>query len=113
MCKSKNPAKKEPQPRQGLIPSRATHMLTEDTDEYSLYNLTGSPVQPLMVSVKVNNVDLKMELDTGASVSIISEATYNHHWPQGQAPALQESHAKLKTYSGEQVAVKGVMDVTV
>ncbi len=44
-------------------------------------------VQPLVVSVKVNNVDLKMELDTGASVSIISEATYNHHWPQGQAPA--------------------------
>ena len=54
-----------------------------------------------------------MELDTGASVSIISEATYNHHWPQRQAPALRESHVKLKTYSGEQVAVKGVMDVTV
>ena len=61
----------------------------------------------------VNNVDLKMELDTGTSVSIISEATYNHHWPQGQAPALRESHVKLKTYSGEQVAVKGVVDVTV
>ena len=105
VCKSKNPAKKEPQPRQGSIPSRATHMLTEDTDEYSLYSLTGSPVQPLVVSVKVNNVDLQMELDTGASVSIISE--------RGQAPALRESHVKLKTYSGEQVAVKGVMDVTV
>ena len=88
-------------------------MLTEDTDEYSLYNLTGSPVQPLVVTVKVNNMDLKMELDTGASVSIISKATYNHHWPQGQALALRESHVKLKTYSGEQVAVKGVMDVTV
>ena len=88
-------------------------MLTEDTDEYSLYNLTGSPVQPLVVTVKVNNMDVKMELDTGASVSIISKATYNHHWPQGQAPALQESHVKLKTYSGKQVAVKGVMDVTV
>ena len=86
---------------QNHLPSRATHMLTEDTDEYSLYNLTRSPVQPLVVSVKVNNVDLKMELDTGASVSIISEATYNHHWPQGQAPALRESHVKLKTYTGE------------
>ena len=63
--------------------------------------------------VKVNNVDLKMELDTGASVSIISEATYNRLWPQGQAPVLQESHVRLKTYSGEQVPVKGVMDVTV
>ena len=54
-----------------------------------------------------------MELDTGASVSIISEATYYQLWPQGQAPVLRESHVKLKTYSGEQVAVKGVMDVTV
>ena len=52
-------------------------MLTEDTDEYSLYNLTGSSVQPLVVTVKVNNVDVKMELDTEASLSIISEAIYN------------------------------------
>ena len=63
-------------------------MLTEYTDEYSLHNLTGSAVQLLVVTVKVNNVDLKMELETGASVSIISEATYNQLWPQGQAPAL-------------------------
>ena len=87
VCKSKNPAKKEPHPRQGATHSRATHMLTEDTDEYSMYSLTGSSAQPLVVTVKVNNVDLKMELDTGASVSIISEATYNHLWPQAQAPA--------------------------
>ena len=63
-------------------------MLSEDTDEYSLYNLTGSAVQPLVVTEKVNNVDLKMELDTGASVLIISEAIYNQLWPQGQIPAL-------------------------
>ena len=113
VCRSKKPVKKEPRPRQDSINSRPTHVLTEDTDEYFLYNLNGSAVQPLVVTVKVNNVDLKMELDTGASVSIISEATYNRLWPQGQAPVLQESHVKLKTYSGEQVAVKGVMDVTV
>ena len=88
MCRSKKPVKKEPRPRLDSINSQATHVLTEDTDEYSLYNLIGSTVQPLAVTVKVNNVDLKMELDTGASVSIISKATYNQLWPQGQVPVL-------------------------
>ena len=96
MCRSKKPVKKEPCPRQDSITSRATHVLTEDTHECSLYNLTGSAVQPLVVTVKVNNVNLKMELDTGASVSIISKANYNQLWPQGQAPILRESHVKLK-----------------
>ena len=57
-------------------------MLTEYINDYSWNNLTGPLVQPLAVSVKVNNMDLVMELDTGASVSIISEAAYNHLWLQ-------------------------------
>ena len=113
MCVEQKTSKKEPRPRQDSINSQATHVLTEETNEYSLCNLNGSAVQPLVVTVKVNNVDLKMDLDTGASVSIISKATYNQLWAQGQAPALRESRIKLKTYSGEQVAVKGVMDVTI
>ena len=113
VCRSIKPVKKEPCTQQDSINSRAAHVLTEDTDEYSLYNLTGSAVQLLVVTVKVNNVNLRMELDTGASVSIINEATYNQLWRQGRAPALRESHVKLKIYSGEQVAVKGVMDVIV
>ena len=42
-----------------------------------MYNLTGPPVKPLVVSVKLNNVDLEIEPDTGASMSSISEATLN------------------------------------
>ena len=36
-------------------------------------NVTGSPVQPLKVTVIVNGANLEMEVDTGASTSIISE----------------------------------------
>ena len=54
-----------------------------------------------------------MELDTGASVSIVSEATFNRLWPQGEAPAMHESQVKLKTYSGEQLTVKGMIEVEV
>ena len=80
MCRSKKQVTKEPHPRQDSMNSQATHVLTEDTDEYSLYNLTGSAIQPLVVTVKINNADLKMELDTVASVSLISKATYNQLW---------------------------------
>ena len=42
-----------------------------------MYNVTWSQVQFLVVSVKVNDMDLVMVLDTGTSVTIMSEATYN------------------------------------
>ena len=50
-----------------------------------------------------------MELDTGASVSIISLATYNHL----QSSPLESSDIKLKTYSGEVNNVLGSIKVKV
>ena len=115
MCKSKSKPTtgKVPHPPQRSTTTRPTNMLLEYTNDYSMYNLTGPPVKPLVVSVKLNNVDFDMELDTGASISIVSEATYNRLWPQGKAPAIQESNVKLKTYSGEQLTVKGVIEAEV
>ena len=52
-------------------------------------------VKPLKVTVSVDNVDLDMEVDTGASVSIISEVTYSRLWPEGQQPSLQGSAITL------------------
>ena len=93
--------------------TRPTNILLDDTDDYSIYNLTGPPVKPLVVSVKLNSVELEMELDTGASISAISEATYNGLRPQGKAPAIQESQVKLKTDSGEQLSMKRAIEVEV
>ena len=61
-----------------------THNVTEYSEDYTMYNLTGVSIKPLKVTVKVNNADLDMEVDTGASVSIISEDTYNRLWPDKQ-----------------------------
>ena len=44
---------------------------------YSLYKMTSRKCDPIMTMVTANEVELKMEVDTGASVSIISEYTYN------------------------------------
>jgi hypothetical protein len=54
-----------------------------------------------------------MEIDTGASVSIISEATYDKLWPKARAPALQDSTARLRTYTGEELRVLGTINVVV
>ena len=78
-----------------------------------MYNFSGVSVKPLKVTVRVNNADLDMEVDTGASVSVISEDTYNRLWPEKQQPSLQESTIILRIYSREQMSVKGSMAVDV
>ena len=50
----------------------------------------------------------RMELDTGASVSLISEATLNKLWPGRTA---LPSSVNLKTYTGEKVSVLGSIRV--
>ena len=54
-----------------------------------------------------------MEVDIGASLSIISEETYSRLWPEKKKPSLEESNITLRTYSGEQLAIKGTLQVDV
>ena len=85
-----------------------------DEVEYPLHALTTGKNHPLTVKVKINNADLQMEVDTGATLSIISKKTYERLWPtQKLAPLLKFSHATLKTYTGEQIKVLGSIDVNV
>ncbi len=47
----------------------------EDSEqEYPLYNLSAGMAQPMKVTVLLNGVETEMELDTGASFTLISEA---------------------------------------
>lgn len=51
-----------------------------------------------------------MELDTGSTISLVSEERYRQLWPDR---TLQMSNAKLQMYSGEQLEVLGSVDTTV
>ena len=84
----------------------------ETTDEqytYTLFNVTTNACKPLQVTVKVNNIDLTMEVDTGASMSLISNATFQKLWPAQSCPTLLPSETKLRTYTGEQIDVLGTI----
>lgn len=61
--------------------------------------------------MQLNQVDLQMEVDTGAAVSVISEKTFQRLWPQESAPVLQPCSATLKTYTGETIQVNGMISV--
>ena len=57
--------------------------------------------QPIILSVMVNNRKLDMELDTGASVSVISEDTYNA--VLRDTVSLVSTDVSLRSYLGEQL----------
>ena len=65
------------------------------------------------MTLSADQADLQMEIDTGASVSVISEETYLSVWPEDQRPVLQKSTAQLRTYSGELMHVCGSITVCV
>ncbi len=64
----------------------------------------------IMLDLTVDTKPLQMELDTGASVSIVSEKTWKTVL---DAPALAVSPIKLKTYTGHQLKVLGQLLVQV
>ena len=54
-----------------------------------------------------------MEIDTGASLSLISEETYQQTWSRDAAPPLLPSQAHLRTYTGETIQTLGRIEVEV
>lgn len=66
--------------------------------------------KPMKVEVKLDGKPLRMELDTGASVSPVSEATFRSLYKYRPIP---QSGVRLRTYSGEMLKVVGETEVLV
>ena len=58
----------------------------------------------------MNGKELSMEVDTGASLSLISETPYKLR-ESNALPELQQTSVKLYTYTGEEINVLGCMNV--
>ena len=63
------------------------------------------------MELSVNGAPLKMEVDTGATLSLLSEVTYKTLWKN--PPKLKPSTTRLRTYSGQQLVVLGTLVVNV
>jgi len=62
----------------------------------------------IYVQLQVAGKTLRMEVDTGAAVSVISEKMVKELWPHAQ---LHPSTVELKTYTGEHLQVVGELVV--
>ena len=71
---------------------------------------TGGSLPPIKVHVLVDNCSVPMEVDTGASVTLISESTFFQLWP---GRGLSETSVRLQTYSKEPLVVMGTTEVDV
>ena len=73
----------------------------------------GPSHRPLKTAVKEEDQNLIMEVDTGASVTVISEATWGRIWPTQPDLPLHLTDVKLRTYTGEAIPVVGKLMVKV
>ena len=83
-----------------------------DTRQYHLDDSTlpKASKSPYLVMLTVDGKQLQSEVDTGASLSLISEETYKEFLPN---MSLQDTTVNLKTYTGTSLKVLGIMHVTV
>ena len=84
-----------------------------DDEAYSMFTVKDQAIDPIFREVLINNVPIKMELDTGASVSVVTHSTYQKIKECSHIQPLQPSTVRLKTYTGEAIAVMGQVPVKV
>ena len=108
MCRSKPKATQQHVPQN----SEKTHKVDVhdpdaeghelDTTEYRLFTVSSQENAPLVIEFAVNGQALKMELDTGASISLISEEQYKQ---LQDVPTLEKSSVILRTYTVENLSI--------
>lgn len=86
----------------------------ENQQSFNMFYVIGQPrAEPICTILKVNNRELKMEVDTGASVSLISQGTFCWLCSEEGAPELQDTQVRLKTYTGECNPLAGAIEVDI
>ena len=60
--------------------------------------------------VDIDGKSVSIEIDTGATISIMSQESYKELWPDRD---LKESKAELRTYSGEYLKILGEIETRV
>jgi len=118
-CRSDVPhIEKERQYKAQKMKSRNVHVVAQNSDEESdsglanleIYSLKNDLKQAIWLTPQVNGQTIRMELDTGSAVSVMSQHEFEKHF---KTTKLKPSPVKLKTYTGEPIIPLGVMPVTV
>jgi len=106
VCRSKakppkSTAAKVPQQQHSLQLDEQSTDSEPECPEYGMHNVTVHHSDPIAATIEINNSKLQMEIDTGASRSIIGEDTFKQLWPEALQPTITPTKVKLRTYTGE------------
>lgn len=86
--------------------------VVEDSVEYEMFHIS-SKIAPYKVDVALEGRETTMEIDTGASVSIINEECFKELSSIGKPLALRKSNVVLSTYTKSQLPLLGMTEVNV
>ena len=88
------------------------HTPTTTDSSYNLFTITAGGQNPILLQVTINQTPVQMELDTGASLSLINKQTFDVIADHSHI-TLRTTDVHLKTYTGEALEILGEADVTV
>ena len=81
-----------------------TGLVSEEV-EYNLLTLSNRPPESHLLDVFLNNIPVKMQLDTGAAVSVINATTYIRIQELNIVSPLQPAESNHKTYIGHYIVL--------
>ena len=114
VCKGKKKPQKQGRHRRRPDGKQRTHFVEESADQddvYAIYHLSSDRKKSLKVDLELCGRKNTMEIDTGASKTILNEATYGRL--RDALGPLQTTKAALSTYTGERIPVLGAVMVPV
>ena len=91
------------------------HTVAEESSEEepdTLHDVNSSANEPIVVELLIDDRPVRMEVDTGASQTVIGETMYQELWSRDK-PKLRPSKANLLTYTGEELQLAGELSVKV
>ena len=99
---------KEHRARPGSVRHVEESEQTEGTEEVILHVGSRKRTPPYIVTVEADGASLRMEVDTGSSVSLVSDTTFRKLWPERK---LSDCGYCLHSYAKVPIKVLGCVEV--
>ena len=110
MCKKSNNTNSSH--KSNFVSENESHTSNNITDYDYVFKVSDTKVPPILIKAKLNSAELDMELDTGASRSIISEEVFCNTWADTRTrPKLSKCDLNLQAYGGVPLTILGEIQV--
>ena len=85
----------------------------EEEDKNTMYPIFHKKIKPVKVVVHINDKPVEMEVDTGASLTVINKSNFDQIQEKNKNLILQPTSIKFRTFTGEIMPALGQVNVSV